>query len=476
MQNSNLSKLLPVLKRDWALFIETIEKDIEDMITSLNKDLRRAKELNRIINKIDDVIKSCDNNIINILDYRELFLYVDNSLESSFAALMFFKEKNNFDNSAVYQIYKNIINSPKIVRMQDEYQHLAIKIKFMKERVKNIQNLLKGNNIDIDLVTDLIKKYEFDEKTQKNIWLYIITSMGVKQKEVKEEEVIEEKEETPSQEVFQEEFRTLVKNYQNKKEELKDILIKCFSIRQKMSKEDYLTYCGYINDSDELLRENFKEEELIKIYTISFFRTKKDIEDLIDGIEDYSFEDINAFKEEIAFINEEILELDRVARNLRELVKEEKNTEEQDEYNVFFLVDGMSRLVIPEDLINENRRNIMALLRKSANMDNANIEGVKTNRMLGVSDTERLIGKNLSMITTSKIILSYITVGKNILVITGTKVTDDTIKNDTISAINRNYMGIKRQIAYIEDSDLDYLDLQNNIIKNIIEEESTKRK
>ena len=142
MQNSNLSKLLPILKRDWTLFIDTIEKDVEEAISSLNKDLRRAKELNRIINKIDDIVASCDDNIINILDHRDLFLYVDNTLDESFAALMFFKEKNNLDNYAVRQIYEKITNSPKIVKMQEEYKNLSIKIQFIRDRIKKIQNLL----------------------------------------------------------------------------------------------------------------------------------------------------------------------------------------------------------------------------------------------------------------------------------------------------------------------------------------------
>lgn len=473
MQNSNLSRLLPILKRDWALFTETIEKDIEDAIVSLNKDLRRAKEINRIINKIDDIISSCDDNIVSIIDHRDLFLYVDNSLDDSFAALLFFKEKNSLDNSAVQQIYNKIINSPKILKMQDEYRNLSIKIQFIRERIKKIENLLRGENIDLSLVNELIKKYEFDEKTMKNILLYIITSLGIKQKETREE--IAPQDEIDTEEVFQREFKNLTNNYKRKKEELKDVLFKCFFIRQRMLKEEYLTYSGYINDTDELLKENFKNEELLKIYTISFFKIKKDIEDLIDGIKEYSFENVDKLKEEFFFINEEISELESVAEKIRSLIKtDEIQKQTSDEYNVFFLVDGMDRLVISEELIHDNRRNIMTLLRKSVDMDNADISGVRTNRMLGVNDTERLIGKNISMLTTSKVILSYITVGKNILVITGTKVTDDTIKNDTISAVNRNFMAIKRQIAYIEDSDLDYYEFQNYIIKKILEDEKEK--
>jgi len=475
MQNSNLSKLLPILKRDWTLFIDTIEKDVEETISSLNKDLRRTKELNRIINKIDDIVASCDDNIINILDHRDLFLYVDNTLDESFAALMFFKEKNNLDNYAVRQIYEKITNSPKIVKMQDEYKNLSIKVQFIRDRIKKIQNLLRGNNIDFSLVEDLVKKYDFDEKTKKNIMFYLITTLGVKQKEVKEEEKLVSEEIVDNPELFKEEFRKITQKYQNKKEELRDILVKCFSIRQKMTREEYLTYCGFINDQEELLKESFNEDEILKIYTIGFFKTKKDIENLINGIADYSIEDINKYKEEVLFIEEEIVELEDFADKIKKYLNvEQKNEKIQEDYNVFFLIDGLNRLVIPKELIEDNRRNVETIIRKSSNMDNADIDGVRTNRMLGVSDSERLIGKNISMITTSKLILSYITVGKNILIITGTKVTDDTIKNNTVSAINRNFMAIKRQIAYIEDNDLDYLDLQNQIIKNILEEEKVK--
>ena len=179
--------------------------------------------------------------------------------------------------------------------------------------------------------------------------------------------------------------------------------------------------------------------------------------------------------DELAFFDELINEFERIANKLKELDKDEKIELDSESNNVFFALDAFSRLIVKEELLTtKNRNNIKALLQKIDNVNNSKIDGVKTNHMLGVSEEEKLLNKNISMLTTSKINLAYIMVNKNVLIIGGAENTSDKFDKIIKQAINRNLIPIRKQIELIENNDFDYLEIQNRIRKAITGEEKTK--
>jgi hypothetical protein len=151
--------------------------------------------------------------------------------------------------------------------------------------------------------------------------------------------------------------------------------------------------------------------------------------------------------------------------------------EDESETKVFFALDAFNHLIVNEDIISpKNRSNLKALFEKTEDICNSHIEGVKTNAMLGVDDAEKILGKNISMLTTSKMRLAYIVVNKNILIIQGT--TNSSARFDKLVriAVARNIVSIREQIRAIMDNDADYLESENAIIKRIMGETEVKQK
>ena len=472
MQNSNLSlKIFPSIKEDWLSFIQKVSKNLQDMMLTFNNDKRRLKDLERIINKMQEIKGLSKDNIEEILNYKELFMYIDNSLESSFAALNFFKTQNNFDNEAVKVIYERIINSPKIIKINSEYNGLSMKISFDKERIKKLGELIRGSKIDYSLIKELIDKYQLNDDMKKNVLFYPLVMLSIRQNEAKNNKEIIAKKKEEKDKFYRDRFNELCKYYQTRKEELKDLLVKCFNVREKLSHNEIDMYNSYINNPTEIAEFGFDDNIKFKIYILSFFKIKKDLESFIDGISDLQIDDVN-LDDELVFFQEMINEFNEIANKLVQLTKD--NEEELDEFenNVFFALDAFNRLIINEELLSEkNRSSLKALFHKIENTSNSKIDGVKTNRMLGVSEEEKVLGKNISMLTTSKIKLAYIMVGKKVLVIDGVDNNNDKFDRIVRLAISKNIVPIKKQIAWISENNLDYCNLQKTIISEIMGED-----
>ena len=470
MQNSNLSaKIFPRLREDWLSFVGKVSKDLQEMMVTYNNDKRRIKDLERIIGKIEEISSISKDNVEEILNYKELFMYIDNSLESSFDALKFFKDQNNFDNIAVKSIYERIVNSPEIMQMNSEYNSLAIKVSFDKERIKRLGELIRGSKIDYILIKELVNKYKLSNEEKKNILFYPVVMLSIRQNDVKKDNENIRKQE--KEKFYRERFNELCTSYQDKKEKYKDLLVRCFNIREQMNHQEIDMYSSFASNPDEINEYDFNDDIKFKIYTLAFFKIKKDIENFIDGINDLEMNE-NDLDDELVFFGELINEFDSVASKLKETTKKEENDVEIDGGNVFFALDAFSRLIIKEELLSsKNRNSIKTLLQKVDNISNSKIDGVKTNHMLGVSEEERILNKNISMLTTSKIKLAYIMVNKSVLIIGGAENTNDKFDRIIKQAINKNIVPIKKQIALIEENDFDYIELQNRIIKAIIGEE-----
>ena len=471
MQNSNLSsKIFPIIKDDWSNFIKMAMQDLEQMMSTYNNDKRKLKDLSRINNKKMEIINLCKDNIEEIINYKELFMYIDNSLESSFDALNFFKEQGNFDNTAVKTIYNKIINSARIMEITSDYNRLQVKVGLDGERIKKLGELIRGGKIDYGFIMALLEKYKFDNNAKKNVLFYATVMLSFRQNEIKNKKEIQESRKEEKRNFYQERFNELVNKYHETKEKYKDLISRCYNVRSKMKQSDIDMCQGFINNPEDAIKAGFDNENMFKVYTLAFFKLKKDIENYIEGIRDLLMDDKD-LDDELVFFNEMIGEFDNNANSLTKYFKNDKETDDEINSNVYFALDAFNRVLISELLNERNISSVEALLRKVDNVDNSRIEGVKTYHMLGVSDEEKKLGRNISMLATSKLKLAYVMVNKNVLIIGGT---DNNGKLDRVirSIINKNNYVIQNQIALIENENLDYIELQNRIISNILGEKT----
>lgn len=471
MQNSNLSsKIFPIIKGDWAIFIQYVEHNLQEMMVNYKEDKRRMKEIERLISKLKEIFYLSKDNIKEILNYKELFMYIDNSLESSFDALNFFIEQNNFDNPAVKAIYERIINSKKILRINSEYNELLVKIRFDKERIKKLGELIQGVRFDYGLVRELLNKYEGDSEFKKNILLYVMVILSVKQNNIKNSEKNEDKEK-----FYQDHFNELIKLYQSKKESYKELLLYCFNIRKNMSREEISMYGSYASNPDEINSYGFDDEAKFKIYTLALFKIKSDIEKYIDGIMDLQL-NASDLDSEMVFFHEMISEFEGILNKLSGFQLGNNITDDVNSHSIYFALDSFNRIIINQELLlDKNKSSIKALLQKADTINNARIEGVKTYHMLGIDNAEKLLGKTISMITTSKMKIAYIVVNKSVLIITGVDINDEKFDRKVEKAVNDNLRAIKNQITLIEQGNIDYIEFQNKIINGITGEEEAKK-
>ena len=474
MQNSNLSsRIFPNLREEWLSFIELVSNDLQQMINVYNADKQRVRDLERVINKVKEIKNISKDNLEEILNYKELFMYIDNSLESSFDALNFLKAQNNLDNAGVIEIYERIINAPKIMKINSEYNSLAIKISFDKERIKRLSELIRGSKIDYTLIKELVNKYRLDNNKKKNILFYPVVMLSIRQNEISNIKDNKEKIKQDRIDFYHNKFNKIVKEYQDKKENLKDLLIKCFNVREQMSHRDIVTYNAFVNNPEEIKEYDFNDDIKYKIYTLAFFKIKKDIENFIDGISDLLMDD-NDLDDELVFFDEMINEFDNIANTLKSFTRIEEKISSAIDNNVFFALNAFGYMLMDPDLL-KNKSGIRALLQKANNVNNSKIDGVKTSHMLGISEAERLLGKNISLLTTSKLMLAYVMVGKNIFIITGATANTDRFDKMVNRIVGNNINRLEKQIEQIENSDLDYIKMQKEIVEAIIGEEEEEK-
>ena len=477
MQNSNLtSKIFPNLRDDWSSFIELVSIDLRKMIDAYNDDNNTIKNHRSVIKKMAEIRELSKNNPGEILNHRDLIMHINNSkeLDDSFNTLKFFKERDNLDNPAVKDIYNKIINSPNIVKLNSEYNSLTIKVAFDEERIKRLSALIRGSKVDYNLIRELLNKYKLSDEKKKNILFYPVVMLSIKQNEIKNNKENALKIKQEKEMFYKNQFNKLVKDYYEKKDNYKDLLVKCFNVRSNMSRQDLDTYSAYANNPEEINEYEINDEIKFKIYTLAFFKIKKDIENYIDGIIDSLPDDID-LDDELIFFQEMINEFGKMADKLKSFIKVEEKISDDIENNVFFAINAFGQIIANDySLITKNKSNIKAILQKANNISNSRIDGIKTSHMLGVEESERILGKNISLLVTSKIMLAYVIVGKNILIIAGD--TNGTTHFDKVVNRTIEHYGnqLRAQIKMIEEDDLDYIESQKERIKSFFDEEIEK--
>ena len=451
MQNSNLSKLFPRISSDWSLFLNDVSSIMEHMIDTYNIDKRRIKDLDRIINKISEINNFSKDNVESILKYKELFMYIDNSLESSFLALDFFARQNNMDNEAVKTIYERIIYSPKIMELTSEYNSLTIKVQFDKDRIKKLQGLLRGTNIDYHLIKELIDKAGYDDVVKKNIMFYPTILLSIKQKDnidinnvkVKKENNIYNKVSS----IYQD-----IKNFKTKN---KDIIIKCFQIREKMNLQEIDKYRSYINDLNSI--NEFDDDKKVKIYAVAFLTLKNSIENLALGISDLAIEEIE-IDDELVNFKEMLNQLSKISDSIRNI-----KSNRCKENKVFFALDAFNRLIINDDILSEN--DLLLICKKCFTSDI-------------LINNNQILQDDVYYYSTTISKYAYLKVDDNILILTGENIhyDDDRFYRLAENTIKKNALPIKKQIQLIKNNSLEYIELENQIIDYIMNKKTNKKK
>ena len=445
MQETNLSsKIIPSLREDWQVFIEKVQNDYKKLINQLTRDKQRIRDLERVINKINEITNASKDNVTNILKYRDLFMYVDKKLASSFDALEFFQKQDNLDNVAVKAIYNRIINSLEIIKLTSEYNSLTIKVEFNKERIKKLSGLINGNKIDYPLINELMHKYNFDENRKKSILLYPVIMLSTKAREDKK---------LPSnqKDIFKERFKELCQEYYHKKEEFNDLLVNSFYMKEKMSVQELDTYTSFIKKLDDMNKYELNDEEKYKVYILSFFKLKKNIEKVIDGISDL-LEDEDV--EDDLLCLEELINDFSETGNIIKAFTHNKKEDVIDNKGVYYALDAFNRLIIGKDILEIN----------GSVYENILESNIRPYHMPGVSDLETVIKKSIMVFNANDVNTVFIQVNNSILIIYASKVSSDNFERNVRQIMARNIVPIKKQIELIINNDIDYIELEKEVL------------
>ena len=479
MQNSKLSTIIfPRLNDSWQRFIQRINKELEEMATSNRSEWKRMNELKLSIPQIKKAMNESSDNIKEILKYRDAFVMCDKNLSTLFDALEFFDSVNNLDNDAVVTIYNQIVNSPVILTMDEEYSSNVVKNETYRSRVKPLEEIIRGKKFNISLIKELLEKYKFDDKTKKDILFYILTISAVKQDNVKKTSTPRIDRKKEKERLQREKFKELCEEYDNKLDLYKDFLTYCYNLKQSMSITDENTYKGYISYSSSDLKDKygFNDEELLKIYALALINYKNDIEEYIDSLSDLQMDDID-LANEISFLQVYLEEFDALAKKVSELAIKDEVEEEYPEDNtrVFFAHDPWQRLIVNPKLITINKNGLNAFIRKVNGSSSYKIDGVNANQMLGVDQAEKAIGKNIYILSATNYKLAYIKV-KDCVLILGIADANDTKFDSTLNSIVKaGSEAIKRQIGIIESDDFRkdaYVELQKSLVGKLLKDEN----
>jgi hypothetical protein len=482
MQNSKLSTIIfPRLNDSWQHFIQKVNEELANDISADRNNLKRRNELKYAIPKIKEAKEESKGNIAEILKYRDAFVVADNSLSTLFDAIEFFKNVDNLDNDAVNTLYQQIISSPVILGLGDEYNGILLKQESHKKTIKPLEDLVNGKKFDQELIKKLLDKYNFNDKTKKDVLFYVLVMSTVKQNTVKKTPITRVDRKAEKQRLQREKLKELCELYNEKLETYKDLLAYCYNLREKMSAADKVMYQGYTAYAiDTNLKEEygFNDDELLKIYALQLIGEKNDLEEYISGLSDIQMDNVD-LSSEIAFLQEFLNEFDELVKKVGEFSKDNEQVIEDEENventRVFFAHDPWQRLIVNPKLISSNKNGLNAFIRKVNSSSNYKIDGVNANQMLGVDLAEKAIGKTIYIYSATNYKLAYAKVKDSVLVL-GIADANDTKFDSTLNSIVRGGCeAIKRQISIIESGDIrkeEYIELQKNLVSELLNEEN----
>ena len=194
MANSKLERDLPFIEDNWKVFISLVKDDIKTEYDSLEELELQYKKYSRI----DKIIHYSENNISFILEQKEFFIELDESLESKFNILEAFKRRNNLDNDIALSTYKSIVEKGTVKKVLAKLPDTKDRIDLTKDYINRLKDLVNGEVYNFDLITELTSKYDLDSQARNAILIYPVIksarlSLKAKEKEIELSDELEEK-------------------------------------------------------------------------------------------------------------------------------------------------------------------------------------------------------------------------------------------------------------------------------------------
>ena len=476
----NFEAGIPIMEKHWNDFIELVKKDLDSVYNELRTNNLEIKRLERI-NKIINYEKS---DINYLLLHKESILAFDNALKQKIDILKAFQEIDNLSNAVAIRTYNEISNSPKIKNLLALLEELTNRQKELQNLRDKLTDIIYGANYDISFINQLCDKYKLDLELHRDIILHLLVTTLPLEEPIRKEDKIKvekvqkvNKEEQKTMVSYKEDFDKYKKQYEDRKEQLKELLAKYYSILNKMSKRELQSYqlFIYLDSKEDEVNENY-EDVISKTRAMHLFKLKKTIEENIQEIATTDYSD----KEKIDLLKEDIEKFNVLADKLKDIdsqiVKIEKEKEVLEDAKIFFLTNSNAEPIIPFNLKEPGfSKNLMTIFRKS---QEGFIQQKKGNVMpLKISDKKfkEECGKTVFAVRNSKAIASYIKLNLDaemennsaVFFLTASYLKPNTILEDTNKVIKENRAQIIRQIRAIEKKDPQQLGIQA-VVRNEI--------
>lgn len=460
MQNSKLTNIIiPNLAESWKLFIQKVTDELRQLKTDHSRENNRCKELSIHIPKLAEMKRKCNDNIKEIYNYRIFLSYVDDSLElkNFLNGLDYLKEHDNMDNDAVKSLYNSIINYPRIVSLNEEYDRLLLKTKLNKDQIKTYENLINEEVINISLITELLDKYDLPDNIKKNVLTYAL-AMSSKKEYTSDKEVSSNKTNAK--------FGELLKIYEEINKNNQELIARCLYNYKNINESQRESYEKIASKWEEISSKDFNKGELLKIYMVAFVKTKQSIESLTESVKDLRMDDISLNKEVNYFKI-----LIKKYNKLIEIITSLTITNEEiidDEDRVFFAHNTFNILLIDKEILRKNIDSFEKYINEVNNSSNRLDDDVETYRMLGVDEVEDLLDKRINVLKTLDYKLAYVMVDDNVLVISIADISDFNFERGFVRLVKTNANTLKKQIKYIETKDKEYLKLQSELKEDLL--------
>lgn len=447
-------------------FIELITTELEslnEMLNNNNSIKQKALDFNNIISSKE-----------KLLENKDRILELNIELKDYFDLIEFLNSKNNLDNVAADEAYNAIINDKYIINEGTIPDGLNDRIKEIESEINKIKKII-DNNYDYKSITELIDYYGFDEEAKSRILFgFILKEINLLikrnnieiKKEIKEE--IEEKNKSKFIQVDNKKVdEELLEKYNDSLKKYKEIQVKYNDLIDEYYKKYESNYSkkvfdGYANQDINYIYNNLElsEEEL------SFVLYKKVINEIGNANESISQIDesnptVVDYETAIFYINEFESVLNEFIKVVEHL-NDKKINESDDSSKVYFIHDEKNNILTPN--IRKHIKKIQSFIVKSdiGALDSRNL---KVYRLIGAENEEKYLSKMIFLLN-SNIGVTYVKLSDGgTLVLCVDNI--DNILESTKEIIKLNGVDIRKTIELIESQDLNELNSQKQIRKDV---------
>lgn len=487
-----------ILFNQWYNFVSLIRQDRKELSVEKRQLMMDIQK----IEKISKVLEHGKDNIDFLLLHKESIISMDDSLKKDFLILDSFKNKNNLTNPVALRYFNEIINSKKVNVAINHIKYLTEKKDKIENEISSLDDLIQGNVFDIELIYKYIEKHNLSQQEKISILTYVIFKSARKRSKTSNKEVKKVEQIKPDQTIkdvvkslsvqdldnidndhnkvdespnYLEKFKELEKKYIELCNKYSSLLNKYhYHVLQNMTITEHKYYKSFCSRSskelDESKIEGNYDEANSKISAIRVFDIDADIQKIIDNIKLTDYSD----KEEIDLLVDYLIDFENTLVKLSEIdkrmISKEIKLEDDEEANVFFLVDRESRLIISDEIRGRGYYgNILNIIHGEQNGKNNKTELLKVSKKFSNEFDREIFAARDDNIIVSYIRLQGVNGSKDngIMFLTASLLHPNNIQSETNKVI-RNYKDqIMRSVDAIEKGEPYQLGLQSIIRKEI---------